>query len=292
MTLAELLVGASISTTVVGVVLAAVTPVQRSFAAQEEAADLQQRARVAVATISDSLRGAGLILPYRAGQRGDGAVNGVFYREGTVGVLSGQANAYARGLVAPFPSQSFFLADGDGDGLQVMRYDGLDTTMPVVDNVVSLAFEYFGDALPPRPLPPPEEAPQSILVNYGPSPPALGTDDADDSWGAGENCIIGVLDGEHVPRLNVLPGTGLVALPPDVLTDGPWCPDAAHPFRFDADLLRIRRVRMTVRVQATSTFRGRTQLLLRPGDADAGGRLIPDQEIRLDIAPRNMGRGW
>jgi hypothetical protein len=49
---------------------------------------------------------------------------------------------------------------------------------------------------------------------------------------------------------------------------------------------------MTVRVQATSTFRGRTQLLLRPGDADAGGRLIPDQEIRLDIAPRNMGRGW
>jgi hypothetical protein len=289
-TLAELLVGASISSTVVGVVLAAVMPVQRTFAAQEEGADLQQRVRVAIASISDSVRSAGLILPYRVGQRGDGAASGVFYRAGTAGVLPGQANAYARGLVAPFPSQTYFLGDGDGDGLQIMRYDGLDTTMPVVDNVVHLAFEFFGDAEPPQVLPPPEEAPQSVPVTYGPSPPATGTDDPDDTWGPGENCTIGVANGQHVPRLDRLAGVGVVALAPELFVDGPWCPDAGHPFRFDADLLRVRRVRVTVRMQATSTFRVRRELLVRPGEAGAGGRLIPDEEIRIDIAPRNMGR--
>lgn len=292
MTLADLLVGASVSTTVVGVVMAALMPAQRSFAAQEEAADLQQRVRVAIANISDSLRGAGLILPYRVGQRGDGAANGVFYREGIVGVLFAEANAYARGLVAPFPSQTYFPGDGDGDGRQIMRYDGLDTTMPVVDNVVSLAFEYYGDARPPQVIPPVGEAFQAVLVDYGPSPPAIGTDDPGDAWDAGENCTIRVVNGQQVPRLGVLAGTGVVPLPPDVLTDGPWCPDAAHPFRFDADLLRVRRVRMTVRMQATSTFRERRGLLVRPGEADAGGRMIRDVEIRVDIAPRNMGRGW
>jgi type II secretory pathway pseudopilin PulG len=287
-TLAELLVSASITTTVVGVVLAAVMPVQRSFGAQQEGADLQQRVRVAIANLSDSVRSAGLVVPYRIGQRGDGAANGVFYRAGTIGVLSGQANAYARGLAAPFPSQSYFLADGDGDGLQIMRYDGLDTTTPVVDNVVGLAFDYFGDAEPPQVLPPDEEVPQSVPVTYGPSPPALDTDDPGDSWPAGENCIIGVAGGQHVPRLDVLAGAGVVPLPPEVLTDGPWCPDAAHPFRVDADLLRVRLVRIIVRVQATTTFRERTRLLARPGDAGSGGRLLPEEEIRIDIAPRNL----
>jgi hypothetical protein len=287
-TLAELLVSASISTTVVGVVLAAVMPVQRSFAAQQEAADLQQRVRVAIAGISESVRGAGLVVPYRIGQQGDGSANGVFYRVGTMGVLSGQANAYARGLAAPFPSQTYFLGDGDGDGLQIMRYDGLDTTMPMVDNVVSLSFEYFGDARPPQVLPPDEEAPLSVLVTYGPSPPPPGTDDPGDSWPAGENCIVGVSSGQQVARLDVLVGAGVVPLSPEVLIDGPWCPDAAHPFRFDADLLRVRLVRMIVRMQATSTFRETTRLLTSPGDADAGGRLIPDEETRIDIAPRNL----
>jgi hypothetical protein len=75
-----------------------------------------------------------------------------------------------------------------------------------------------------------------------------------------------------------------------VLVDGPWCPDAGHPDRFDEDLLRIRRVRVRLRVQAPRAFRGpQGTLFMRGGDARAG-RYVPDQEVRFDVAPRNMNR--
>ena len=43
----------------------------------------------------------------------------------------------------------------------------------------------------------------------------------------------------------------LVRLTAADLTDGPWCPDAVNPNRFDADLLRLRTVAITLRVEAT-----------------------------------------
>ena len=60
---------------------------------------------------------------------------------------------------------------------------------------------------------------------------------------------------------------------PAMFQDGPWFPDETDRNRFDTDLLRIRRVRVTLRVQPMS--RG-----LR--------RLLPDREIRFDVAPRNL----
>ena len=57
------------------------------------------------------------------------------------------------------------------------------------------------------------------------------------------------------------------------LTDGPWRPDPVAPNRFDADLLRVRRVRMTIRARANRIF------LTAP---------IADHEIIVDIAPRNL----
>ena len=45
------------------------------------------------------------------------------------------------------------------------------------------------------------------------------------------------------------PGPSLVMLTAAQLTDGPWCPDAASANRYDADLLRIRKVRVTIRLQ-------------------------------------------
>ena len=75
------------------------------------------------------------------------------------------------------------------------------------------------------------------------------------------------------------------------LTDGPWCPDAANANRWDADLLRIRRLAVTIRVEsALSALRGPAGVLfVNGGSSRQPSRWAPDQEIRLQVSPRNMG---
>jgi len=67
-------------------------------------------------------------------------------------------------------------------------------------------------------------------------------------------------------------GGPLVRLEPATLVDGPWMEDAAHRM-FDADLLRVREVRASLRLESTDPW-------LR--------RLVPDEEIVLHIAMRNI----
>jgi hypothetical protein len=174
---------------------------------------------------------------------------------------------------------------------QLMRYDGDQTDTPVVDNVVGLSFEYYGEPSPPqlRPgLSPP--------TTYGPKPPALGVDNAGDVWGAGENCVFTVAaNGTQVPRLDWLGdgNDGLIKLTQSQLTDGPWCPDAADPGRYDADLLRIRKVKVTLRVQASDVkFRGAAGALFKYGGRLQSSQMfLPDQEIKFDVSPRNLNLG-
>ncbi len=65
------------------------------------------------------------------------------------------------------------------------------------------------------------------------------------------------------------------------------------PNKFDADLLRVRQVRVTLRVQvANELLRGPAGVLFRHGGRSRGGeRFIPDQEVRFDVSPRNMNLG-
>ena len=65
------------------------------------------------------------------------------------------------------------------------------------------------------------------------------------------------------------------------------------PNKFDADMLRVRRVRITLRVQvANELLRGPAgQLFRHGGRSTSGERFIPDQEVRFDVAPRNMNLG-
>ena len=97
---------------------------------------------------------------------------------------------------------------------QLMRYNGIESDAPAVDNVVGLRFEYFASARG---------------------------------------------------------GSGLVALSRDEFIDGPWRPDATDPNRYDADLLRIRRVAV--------------HLHLRPGTNLPN---LPGREVRFDVAPRSL----
>lgn len=197
---------------------------------------------------------------------------------------SDSSKAYAPSVsrIVEATSRTYFLkADRATDTYQLMRYDGAGgADVPVVDHVVGLSFDYFGDPQPPlmrRPL----TDPAGPWTTYGPTPPE-----------SGENCVF-VANGSPTPapRLPVLTGgSGLVRLTAADLTDGPWCPDGVDPNRYDADLLRIRSVAVTLRVEAaTSTLRGPAGVLFTRAGTSAGGRgFVPDQEIRFEVAPRNL----
>jgi hypothetical protein len=175
---------------------------------------------------------------------------------------------------------------------QLMHYDGITTDTPVVDNVVKLAFSYYGEPQPARVIPNKSMTDTNgPWTTYGPKPPALGINNAADTYGAGENCTIMIANGQQVPRMDTLATTvGEVLLTPAQLTDGPWCPDATKGNRYDADLLRIRKVRVDLRVQAAiAALRGPAGVLfMRAGTSTSSQRYIPDQEIRFDVTPRNM----
>jgi prepilin-type N-terminal cleavage/methylation domain-containing protein len=191
-------------------------------------------------------------------------------------------------------------ADTKTNTYQLMKYDGYKTDLPIVDNVVKLEFEYFGDPQPPQLLPP---GPNTCLTNcsgpwttYGPKPPDIASDfDPNDDLGAGENCVFKVENGQQLPRLAVLDaGVAQVKLDPAILKDGnAWCPNSTAGIKFDADLLRIRRVRVKLRVQVgLDQLRGPAGLLFKYGGTSTSAqRYVPDQEVSFDITPRNMNLG-
>jgi hypothetical protein len=179
---------------------------------------------------------------------------------------------------------------------QLMHYDGAQTDLPVVDNVVKLNFSYFGDPQPPMLIPGKSLCEAGIkgpFTTYGPRPPCLGLAPKG-TYPTGENCAFTVASGVQVPRLPSLAATtGEVELTQAMLTDGPWCPDPTFDNRYDADLLRIRRVVVTLRVQAAvASLRGPAGVLFtRGGTSTSSQRYVPDQEIKFSVTPRNMTLG-
>jgi hypothetical protein len=82
--------------------------------------------------------------------------------------------------------------------------------------------------------------------------------------------------------LDELGGTAPKLLPPARLTDGPVCGIAPH--RFDADLLRVRRIGVTIRLETEAgEFRGSGPAFFTRGTSD-----IPDLQVSFDVAPRNL----
>lgn len=205
---------------------------------------------------------------------------------------------YAAGsYVTQVHTANYYLkTDVSSKTYQLMFYDGYAGELPVVDNVVKLEFQYWGDPNPPALLP------GTCLGNvdcpgpwttYGAKPPVL-SEPSTSGWPDGENCLFAVVDGQHVSRLPVLGGGGVgqAELTAAMLQDGPWCPNEDSQDRYDADLLRIRRVRVNLRVQvAQDWLRGPSAVLFKyPGTA-SGSKYVPDQEVRFDVAPRNMNLG-
>lgn len=174
------------------------------------------------------------------------------------------SSAYAAGAsVTQVESHTYYL---DATAKQLMQYNGgTDAPVPVADNVVGLQFDYYGDPAPPT----------------QPKPP-LGT----------ANCLYdtaGNYTGGTMATLTT-GGGSLAPLPVSMFTDGPWCGDAASSNRFDADLFRIRKVKVTIRVQTPiAALRGLdTTLFQNPGTAKSGQKYIPDLVTAFEVSPRNM----
>ena len=71
------------------------------------------------------------------------------------------------------------------------------------------------------------------------------------------------------------------------MADGPFC--GAGDTAFDGDLLRIRLVRVSLRLDAAADdVRGSGGLFARPGRSSSGYSHVPDFEVTFDVAPRNM----
>jgi hypothetical protein len=209
-----------------------------------------------------------------------------------VGSFAGTHNS-GTAMLAAVDLHTYYAKNDTATGAwQLVHYDGRVTDMPVVDELLKLEFEYFGDPSPPQLLAGTDlRSSQGPWTTYGPRPPPLDVDNDADDWPAGENCVFRVNEGAHVPRLATLSGTvSDVKLDAATLTDGPWCPDGASPARYDADLLRLRRVRVTMRFEAAAaSLRGPVSTRFqRGGTATSSTRLVPDVETRFDVTPRNV----
>lgn len=144
---------------------------------------------------------------------------------------------------------------------QLVKYDGGSIERPLVDNVVDLQISYFGDPNPPLKPKPASGDPNCLY-------------DASGNYiGPG---VLPTVDGS------------LAALTPAMLTDGPFCGGGSN--QFDADLLRVRKVRLTLRLQvANAQFRGTDTTLWRnPGKAQAAEKLVPDYAVTFEVTPRNL----
>lgn len=143
---------------------------------------------------------------------------------------------------------------------QLREYRGHSAALVVADDIVGFAIRYYGTPAPP--------SGREFL--------------------AGSDTCLTTPDGGAKLADLALDHTVLVELPPAQLSDGPFCGQA--PFRFDADVLRIRLIRLSLRAQASDpAVRGHApSLFLHAGWALDPGAEVPDQEVTLDVALRNV----
>src|SRR5438045_46217 len=182
----ELTVAMTIMLAATAGVFALMLPSHGTLGAQPEVADMQQRLRVATDALSRDVIAAGAgafagadgtplngsvapIRPYRAGAlRADPP--GTFKTD-TITLLSMPRTAVRSGAAQ---SATYWQQSDDASGTyQLMFYDGTanGADVPVVDHVVSLELEYWGDAQPPTMIRALSD-PIGPWTTYGPAPAA------------------------------------------------------------------------------------------------------------------------
>ena len=280
--------------------------------AQSEAADLQQRTRVAVDTITRDLivAGAGPYLPAYAGPLNAWIPSVMPYRRGTVGsdppgtfrtdvmtvmfVPTTAAQTTLTSDVAPgaetLPVARVPVCAAGvnlcafSPGMTVLAYDSggayeLFTIAAVFDGLSQIATTTPASAL---------FAAGTAVVAVEVHSYSLKTDTTTQSRQLVDH------DGTTNAKVPVLDHVAALAFDYDVpaaeLVDGPWRPDVVSDGRWDADLLRIRTVGVTVRLEAAlAALRGPAGALFSNGGTATNPRSwVPDQEVRFHVSPRNL----
>lgn len=301
-TLVELLVAATITLTVTGALLAAMSPADGIFSSELEAGDQQQRLRVSIGVFVKDLITANLVLPYRASRGADPP--GTFRADAVTVVSSSEATAT---LANPLAAESGQARVNIGLGCPLIdSVCGLSraSTVLAADDTKSLDPFHVDDVQDTvlvlrhtMPDSPKIYAPGSRLVEAVVRSYFLKVDTSTDSVqlvrddGNGAAAVPVV---DHVVGLLLEYFSGAANTEPldaSALTDGPWLPDSLAPNRFDADLLRVRSIAVTLRVEsALAALRGPAgPLFSRAGTSRRGSRFLPDFQMRVRVSPRNLG---
>jgi prepilin-type N-terminal cleavage/methylation domain-containing protein len=322
-TLVELLFSIAIMLSVTGAVFHLLHPARATFQAQPELADLQQRLRVAVDALTGDITMAGAgpgsgpwagpvvsvvapLLPYRVGGPAHDPAAGVFFRDDAITVVyvpGGAAHTILRepaispGLLqlqtaANCPRPAADTVCGFAAGTRALLFDasGAWDALTVTDaagQAVSFASDDPLQVAYGRGASLVEAVTATYYLKPGAGTAQLMRDDGDAPDVPVVDHVVGLrfeyFDDSQSPE----------PVAPATLTDGPWRPHPAARNRFDADLLAIRRVRVTMRVQVGAlALRGSGALFRYPGRAGGAGGYVPDHEIRFDVAPRNLHLRW
>jgi prepilin-type N-terminal cleavage/methylation domain-containing protein len=163
--------------------------------------------------------------------------------------------AAASTLLLPIVQRVYYL---DRVQRRLMLYDGYVSDLPLVDHVTELTFAYFGSPSPID-VPRPTAGAANCLFSGSASNPAL-TD-----LGGVSPRLLGLAD----------------------LQDGPVC--GTGPGRFDGDLVRLRIVRVTLRLDvAADDLRAGGPDFRRPGTATRADGDVSDYEVTFDVSLQNL----
>ena len=173
----------------------------------------------------------------------------------------GSASSHAYGddaRVVEIEARTYYL---DTTTRQLRRYDTDNTDAPVMDDVVAMTMEYFGAPTPP----------------VTPKPPT-----------GQDNCLYDAAGQPLSGMSHLSPGDdGLAPLPIELFSDGPLCGSGA--LMYDADLLRVRRVRVTLRLQVSSPgLRATGDRFANAGTSRSATKSVPDVVVSFDVSPRNL----
>ena len=184
--------------------------------------------------------------------------------------------------VSVVEAHGYVLRADPATGLQqIARATGAGPATALVDFVERFEVEWLLSGA----VPAVGESPDGTTerTTFGPVPPPAGVI-GNPAWPAGENCAFARdAAGSSVSRLAPL-GAGAVAVPIGRFADGPWCPSAAAPTRWDANLARVVGVRVRVELAVASAW-------LRGPPAAAGDprrprfRQVPRLTVTTVVAP-------
>ena len=205
-------------------------------------------------------------------------------------VVAPLGDAWSTGaMVSAVAATTYFVRPDTSTGLQqIARARGTGPATTLVDFVTKFEVEWRlnGDAPAVRLAPDGTEE----GATEGPGPPPTGAL-AFGAWPAGENCVFS-RTGAGAPQSRLLAlGPGAVAVPVAALSDGPWCPSPAAATRWDADLIRVADIRVTLRLAVASAHLRAPVATLLGGPARRSTRLVPDLSVTATVRRGRRGQG-